>query len=221
MSSRAALAAARKRRGAQATPVQTRAPQPQQSQSLEKPPQTNGMPQGKFNVNQFMIFLNNKIENIDNRISQKISELEEKIDNELSTMKTKNIGVTVELMEQTVETQKLKLSKMNSFITELQNSYLVLNTSLLKMQQIMPDVVNTKKSQAIHGELLGQNLTKVTIEEEEEDQEEDPKEDPKEDPVNNADNVDETPMYDSDVENQPEPTIEDENMLMDIMEKDN
>ena len=83
------------------------------------------MPQGKFNVNQFMIFLNNKIENIDNRISQKISELEEKIDNELSTMKTKNIGVTVELMEQTVETQKLKLSKMNSFITELQNSYLV------------------------------------------------------------------------------------------------
>ena len=219
MSSRAALAAARKRRGAQATPVPARASQPQQSQSVEKPPQTNGIPQGKFNVNQFMIFLNNKIENIDNRISQKISELEEKIDNELSAMKTKNIGVTVELMEQTVETQKLKLSKMNSFITELQNSYLVLNTSLLKMQQIMPDVVNTKNSNAIHGELLGQNLTKVTIEEEEE--EEDPEEDLEEDSKEDPDNVDENIMYDPDVENQPEPITEDENMLMNIMEKEN
>ena len=211
MSSRAALAAARKRRGAQATPVPPRAPQPQQSQPVEKPPQTNGMPQGKFNVNQFMIFLNNKIENIDNRITQKISELEEKINNELSAMKTKDIGVTVELMEQTVETQKLKLSKMNSFITELQNSYLILNTSLLKLQNNISNSVDATQTQVTNNPLLGQNLTKVTIEEEEEEEEEEDPDDP--------DNMDENEVDDPELEQQPEPNSEDENVLMDIMEK--
>ena len=213
MSSRAALAAARKRRGAQATPVPPRASQPQKSQPVEKSPQTNGMPQGKFNVNQFMIFLNNKIENIDNRITQKISEMEEKINNELSAMKTKDIGVTLELMEQTVETQKLKLSKMNSFITELQNSYLILNTSLLKLQNNISNSVDATQTQVTNNSLLGQNLTKVTIEEEEEEEEEE------DEYLNDPDNMDENEVDDPELEKQPEPNSEDENVLMDIMEK--
>ena len=98
---------------------------------------------------------------------------------------------------------------MNTFITELQNSYLILNTSLLKLQNNISNSVDATQTQVTNNSLLGQNLTKVTIEEEEEE-EEDP---------DDPDNMDENEVDDPELEQQPEPNSEDENVLMDIMEK--
>lgn len=209
MSAKAAMAR-RKQRAAMSQPQQ-RQPSQQQVQptAVRQPPQNNevpvtsSLPQGKFNVNQFMIFLNNKIENIDNRVSSQIKILTEKIETELNDLKSRDVAHNIDILEQTVETQKLKIAKLNGFINDLQSNYLVLNTSLLSVQNNLRPSAKEIGTETDHSELLKHNLTSVPIMEEDEEDEE-----------NQEENQEEFQ------EPEPEPTLDNnENMLMSISEK--
>ena len=204
MSAKAAMAR-RKQRAAMSQQQQRQQPQQTQQAAVRQPaqnnevPVTSSLPQGKFNVNQFMIFLNNKIENIDNRVSGQIKVLTEKIDKEIQDLKSKDVGHNIDILEQTVETQKLKIAKLNSFINDLQSNYLVLNTSLMCVQNDLKPSTKNIGTETDHSELLKHDLKSVTIMEEEEEEEEEEFQEP-----------------------EIEPTLDnDENMLMSIHEKQN
>ena len=202
MSAKAAMAR-RKQRAAMSQQQQRQQPQQTQQAAVRQPaqnnevPVTSSLPQGKFNVNQFMIFLNNKIENIDNRVSDQIKVLTEKIDKEIQDLKSKDVGHNIDILEQTVETQKLKIAKLNSFINDLQSNYLVLNTSLMCVQNDLKPSTKNIGTETDHSELLKHDLKSVTIMEEEEEEEEF-----------------QEPEIDPTLDN-------DENMLMSIHEKQN
>jgi len=202
MSAKAAMAR-RKQRAAMSQQQQRQQPQQTQQAAVRQPtqnnevPVTSSLPQGKFNVNQFMIFLNNKIENIDNRVSDQIKVLTEKIDKEIQDLKSKDVGHNIDILEQTVDTQKLKIAKLNSFINELQSNYLVLNTSLMCVQNNLKPSTKNIGTETEHSELLKHDLKSVPIMEEEEEEEEF-----------------QEPEIDPTLDN-------DENMLMSIHEKQN
>ena len=205
MSAKAAMAR-RKQRATMSQQQMKQQPQQTQQSVVRQPsqnnevPVTSSLPQGKFNVNQFMIFLNNKIENIDNRVSGEIKVLREKIERELNDLKSKDVGHNIDVLEQTVETQKLKIAKLNSFINDLQSNYLVLNTSLLCVQNNLKPSVKEIGTETDHSELLKHDLKSVPIMEEDEEDEEDEEEFQ---------------------QPEPEPTLDnDENVLMSIIEKE-
>ena len=79
MSASQALAAARRRRGSNA-PVSN--PVVKQQTRVE----TQREPVSKININQYVVFLNNKIETIENRVNESLQKLEERIDKEISKM---------------------------------------------------------------------------------------------------------------------------------------
>ena len=198
MSAKAAMAR-RKQRATMSQQQQQQQPQRQQPSPTQNTevPVTSSLPQGKFNVNQFMIFLNNKIENIDNRVSGEIKVLREKIEKELNDLKSRDVGHNIDVLEQTVETQKLKIAKLNSFINDLQSNYLVLNTSLLCVQNNLKPSVKEIGTETDHSELLKHDLKSVPIIEEDEEDEEEFQ------------------------QPEPEPTLDnDENVLMSIIEKE-
>ena len=199
MSAKAAMAR-RKQRATMSQQQMKQQPQQTQQSVVRQPsqnnevPVTSSLPQGKFNVNQFMIFLNNKIENIDNRVSGEIKVLREKIEKELNDLKSRDVGHNIDVLEQTVETQKLKIAKLNSFINDLQSNYLVLNTSLLCVQNNLKPSVKEIGTETDHSELLKHDLKSVPIIEEDEEEFQQP---------------------------EPEPTLDnDENVLMSIIEKE-
>ena len=205
MSAKAAMAR-RKQRATMSQQQQRQQPQQTQQAAVRQPaqnnevPVTSSLPQGKFNVNQFMIFLNNKIENIDSRVSGEIKVLREKIEKELNDLKSRDVGHNIDVLEQTVETQKLKIAKLNSFINDLQSNYLVLNTSLLCVQNNLKPSVKEIGTETDHSELLKHDLKSVPIMEEDEEDEEDEEEFQ---------------------QPEPEPTLDnDENVLMSIIEKE-
>tara|TARA_B100001093_G_scaffold211205_1_gene202715 strand:- start:14821 stop:15432 length:612 start_codon:yes stop_codon:yes gene_type:complete len=202
MSAKAAMARRKQRATSTAQPAQQRPPSVQQNvQQNVQSRVTSPMPQGKFNVNQFMIFLNNKIENIDNRVNTELSELKGTLNKELQELKGKDVTHNIDILEQTVETQKLKIAKLNSYINDLQSNYLVLNTSYIALKNNLKPETRDVSSETDHSELLKVDLTKVPITEEEE--EEDDAEEEMQQP-------------------EPEPLITEEsqeNLLMDIMEK--
>ena len=205
MSAKAAMAR-RKQRATMSQQQVRQQPQQTQQSAVRQPsqnnevPVTSSLPQGKFNVNQFMIFLNNKIENIDNRVSGEIKVLREKIEKELNDLKSRDVGHNIDVLEQTVETQKLKIAKLNSFINDLQSNYLVLNTSLLCVQNNLKPSVKEIGTETDHSELLKHDLKSVPIIEEDEEDEEDEEEFQ---------------------QPEPEPTLDnDENVLMSIIEKE-
>ena len=123
----------------------------------------------------------------------------EKIDKEIQDLKSKDVGHNIDILEQTVETQKLKIAKLNSFINDLQSNYLVLNTSLMCVQNDLKPSTKNIGTETDHSELLKHDLKSVTIMEEEEEEEEEEFQEP-----------------------EIEPTLDnDENMLMSIHEKQN
>ena len=208
MSAKAAMAR-RKQRAAMSQQQMRQQPQQTQQAAVRQPtqntevPVTSSLPQGKFNVNQFMIFLNNKIENIDNRVSNQINVLTEKIEKEIKDLKSKDVGHNIDLLEQTVETQKLKIAKLNSFINDLQSNYLVLNTSLMCVQNNLKPSTKNVGTESDHSELLKHDLKSVPIMEDEEEDEDD-------------EEVDNEEFQEPEIE----PVMDNnENMLMSINEK--
>lgn len=154
MSSNASLAAARRRRGPQQQVVQPNSVQRQQS-NLAAPAGKGG----SANINQYLVFLNNKIETVEKRVSESLTNMENKINDEIKKLNT----VDLTLIEQTMESHKLKVSKINSLISDLQRNYLALNTSLLTIKNEVKPISNYTN--------LEENLTKVSIKEEDEEDE--------------------------------------------------
>ena len=133
MSAKASLAAARRRRG----------PQPQSAQMniTQNKPAAPSAPTGKLsqaNINQYMVFLNNKIETVEKRVSESLKNSEDKITEEIKKLN----AVDLSLIEQTVEAQKLKISKLSSLLNDLQHNYLQLNTSLLSVKEEIKPIMS-------------------------------------------------------------------------------
>ena len=154
MSSNASLAAARRRRGPQQQVVQANSAQRQQSNVSA--PTGKG---GPANINQYLVFLNNKIETVEKRVSESLTKMENKINDEIKKLN----AVDLTLIEQTIESHKLKVSKLNSLISDLQRNYLALNTSLLTIKNEVNPISSYTR--------LEDNLTKVSIKEEDEEDE--------------------------------------------------
>ena len=154
MSSNASLAAARRRRGPQQQVVQANSAQRQQSNVSA--PTGKG---GAANINQYLVFLNNKIETVEKRVSESLTKMENKINDEIKKLN----AVDLTLIEQTIESHKLKVSKLNSLISDLQRNYLALNTSLLTIKNEVNPISSYTR--------LEDNLTKVSIKEEDEEDE--------------------------------------------------
>ena len=197
MSSNASLAAARRRRGPQQQVVQANSAQRQQSNVSA--PTGKG---GAANINQYLVFLNNKIETVEKRVSESLTKMENKINDEIKKLN----AVDLTLIEQTIESHKLKVSKLNSLISDLQRNYLALNTSLLTIKNEVNPISSYTR--------LEDNLTKVSIKEEDEEDEED-------EIASTNDNNKET--EENQLSQEPEPpaeiAMEEQNITHEILEK--
>ena len=127
--------------------------------------------------------------------------MENKIGEEVQKLTT----VDLTLIEQTVESQKLKISKLNSLMGDLQQNYLALNTTLLMVKE---DIKPITKYTSIEP-----NLTKVSIKEEEEHEVEE-----EEKPLTNENN-EETEAAQLSQEPEPEIEQEEQNITHEILEK--
>lgn len=206
MSASQALAAARRRRGSNA-PVSN--PVVKQQTRVE----TQREPVSKININQYVVFLNNKIETIENRVNESLQKLEERIDKEISKMEVSPLGLNVTTLEQVMETQKSKINKMNGVINTIQSNYLALNTSLLSMKEglnvlmvnesVQTDKVETEKNMETFRKT---DLKNVPIMEEEEC-----------DLMEEEDTEENLEVVGEDI--QPEPSTEEENLHLNLSEK--
>ena len=106
-------------------------------------------------------------------------------------------SVDLTLIEQTIESQKLKISKLNSLMGDLQQNYLALNTSLLMVKDDIKPIISYTSMES--------NLTPVPIKEEEEN-------------YNVNENNEETEAEQLSQEPEPE-TEEEQNITHEILEK--
>ena len=213
MSSKQALAAARRRRGG-SQPVVSQRAQP-------APPQaTNTVVKDKqININQYVVFLNNKIETIETRVNNTLTKLETRIEDEISKMENTPLGLNVSTLEQAIEMQKLKLNKMNSVLNDLQHNYLVLNTALISVKDDIKPEMKDAKIETDHTEFIKKtDVISVPIQEEEEEEEEVvEKALEKEGQVTDIEHVEPEPVMDEHVE--PEPLTEEQNVFLESLEK--
>ena len=197
MSSKALLAAAIRRRGPQPQPIRANSAQ-------QAAPSGPPAPTGKVNpanINQYLVFLNNKIETVEKRVSESLKNMENKIGEEVQKLTT----VDLTLIEQTVESQKLKISKLNSLMGDLQQNYLALNTTLLMVKEDIKPITSYTSVEP--------NLTKVSIKEEEEHEVEE-----EEKSLTNENN-EETEADQLAQEPEPEIEQEEQNITHEILEK--
>jgi hypothetical protein len=199
MSAKASLAAARRRRGPQPQPIQANSVQRQQSVQPGPPAPTGKV--NPANINQYLVFLNNKIETVEKRVSESLKNMENKIGEEVQKLTT----VDLTLIEQTVESQKLKISKLNSLMGDLQQNYLALNTTLLMVKEDIKPITSYTSVEP--------NLTKVSIKEEEEHEVEE------EEKPFTIENNKETEADQLSQEPEPEIEQEEQNITHEILEK--
>lgn len=224
MSSKQALAAARRRRGASQQVMAARA----QSVATPTNPATNNkqVNNKQINLNQYVVFLNNKIETIETRVNETLQKLETRIVEEISKMENTPLGLNVSTLEQAIEMQKSKMNKMNALINDLQHNYLVLNTSLISMKENIKPEMKDIKMETDHTEFIKKtDVVSVSIKEEEEESEESEEEkekekeekEEKEEKVIDDVHVEPEPSMDEHVE--PEPSTEEQNVFLENVEK--
>ena len=219
MSSKQALAAARRRRGASQPAMAVRS---QPTNPATNPATNNKQVNNKqINLNQYVVFLNNKIETIETRVNDMLKKLETRIEEEISKMENTPLGLNVSTLEQAIEMQKSKLNKMNGLMNDLHHNYLVLNTSLISMKEDIKPEMKDVKIETDHTEFIKKtDVVSVPIQEEEEEEEEEGVENELEKEGEVIDDVAVEPepvVMDEHVE--PEPLMEEQNVFLENLEK--